>query len=175
VVTLLALVVAADVLVTTLWLRPAVFDNGLVLAAGVIAYLGAFAFAGWRPGAWKKPLAAILFTAGTFLIAWTSAGRPASELFWPAMAFCALCLGNLLTIERRYRQPASQSFYSQYGWICLMLLGACVIGARDSTWFAAITISAAGLAALVRWGRRISGDVCCVLADAVLLTPLLFR
>jgi hypothetical protein len=35
--------------------------------------------------------------------------------------------------------------------------------------------SAAGLTALSRWGRGISGDARCVLADALLLTPLLFR
>jgi hypothetical protein len=31
------------------------------------------------------------------------------------------------------------------------------------------------LCALARWGRRMPGDARCVLADAVLLTPLLFR
>src|SRR5580704_2501089 len=72
---LLAVVVCADALVSALWLRPAVRDNGLFLSAGVIAYLAAFPLTQWGAAAWKKPFAALLFTAGTFLIAWTGAGR----------------------------------------------------------------------------------------------------
>ena len=170
--TLFALVVAADLLVTSRWLRPAVFDNGLVLTGGVVAYLGAFPFTGWTATAWKKPLAAFLFTAGTFLIAWTGASQPASWLVWPAAAFCALCLGNLLMIERWSRgTPAT----GRHLWLWLFFLIACLVRARSSSWFTALLLSAAGLYALTRWGRKISTDTRCVLADAVLLTPLLFR
>jgi hypothetical protein len=98
-----------------------------------------------------------------------------TQLLWPAAAFCALCLGNLLMIERWSRQATPRENGAMPMWICTMLLFACVAFARNSTWFAAILVSAAGLIALARCGRAISGDVRCVLADAVLLTPLLFR
>jgi hypothetical protein len=174
VIALLAIIVCADALLTTLWLRPAVFNEGLVLTGCVLLYLAAFAFAGWS-GIAKKPLAAALFTSGTFLIAWTSADHAVNQLLWPAAAFCALCLGNLLMIERwsQHSRPHARSTVSELA--CLMLLCVCLLYGRSSTWFAAIMISAAALAALARWGRTISGDVRCVLADAVLLTPLLFR
>ena len=68
VLALLATIVCADALLTTLWLRPAVFNEGLALTGCVGLYLAVFAFAGWS-GIAKKPLAAVLFTSGTFLIA----------------------------------------------------------------------------------------------------------
>jgi len=171
VVVLLAMVVCTDLLLTTFSLRPAVLDDGLVQSGCVIAYLATFAFAGWS-GVAKKPLAAVLFTSGTFLIAWTNAGQPLSQLLWPATGFCALCLGNLLMTERWSQHAAP---LTRREWIYPALLCACLVGGRNSTWFAAIMISAAALAALARWGRKISGDARCILADAVLLTPLLFR
>jgi hypothetical protein len=161
--TLLGLILSVDIVVTRLWLRPAVFDNGLLLTGGVIAYLAAFPLTGWGATAWKKPLAAFLFTAGTFLIAWTTAGHPADQLVWPAAAFGALCLGNL-------RQGANL-----HGWVWLLLLAAGVAFTRSSSWAGAIVASAVGLTALSRWSRGISGDARAVLADALLLTPLLFR
>jgi hypothetical protein len=167
---LLAAVVCADLLVTRLWLRPAVFDNGLLVTGGVAAYLGAFAFTQWGPAAWKKPLAAFLFTSGIFLIAWTGTAHPRTQLVWPAAAFCALCLGNLLMIEKWERGQEAL-----HGWIWPMLACACLACVRNSRWFAAIAASAACLAVLARCGRKISGDVRCTLADAALLSPLLFR
>lgn len=161
--TLLAAILCADIVVTALWLRPAVLDNGLLLTAGVVAYLAVFPLTGWGAVAWKKPLAAFLFTAGTFLIAWTGAGHAVSQLAWPAAAFCALCLGNL-------SQNASLN-----RWSWLLLLGAGLVFTRSSNWSVAIATSAAGLTGLSRWGRRISFEARGVLADALLLTPLLFR
>lgn len=173
--TLLAVVVCVDLLATNLWLRPAVLDNGLVVTAGVIVYLGAFPLTGWGAPAWKKPLAAFLFTAGTFLIAWTGAGYPVRQLVWPAAAFCALCLGNLLMIERWSQGTPSRVRGMPHGWTWLLFVGAFLFCARSSSWFSAVLASAAGLSALARWGRKISRDARCVLADALLLTPLLFR
>jgi hypothetical protein len=172
--TLLLLVVGVDLAITSLWLRPAVLDNGLVLTGGVVVYLGAFPFTGWSATAWKKPLAALLFTAGIFLVEWTGASHPLSRLVWPAAAFWVLCLGNLLTIERWNREPASIG-WSRRMWILLPVAAACLAGGWSSRWFGAIAAGAAGLCILWRWGRAISGDARCVLADVALLTPLLFR
>jgi hypothetical protein len=118
----------------------------------------------------KKTLAGLLFTLGTFLIASTAVVQPGRTLGWPAAAFCALCLGNLLMIENweRGRETAR-------GWIWMALLCGICLGARESPWFTAVAVSAAGLGALAFWGGKISRDMRCVLADAVLLIPLLFR
>ncbi|MEP6717304.1 MAG: hypothetical protein ABJC09_17155 [Terriglobia bacterium] len=172
---LLFVVAVIDVLVTRLWLRPAVFDNGLFVTAGVAVYLGAFPFTGWGAASWKRPLAAVLFTAGTFLIAWTGASHPVRQLGWPAAAFCALCVGNLKMIGRWSHQTIPRRLNISRRWIWVLFLAACVAGVQGCTWFTAIIFSAAGLLALARWGRKISRDARCVLADALLLTPLLFR
>jgi hypothetical protein len=170
--TLFALVVAADLAMMRLLIRPSLFTAGLLLAGAVALYLGAFPLTGWGTTAWKKPLAALLFTAGTFVIAWTGTGHPVQELAWPALAFCALCLGNLLMIER-WSQGSTSS--SPRVWIWLMALLIPMVASHHSNWFEAIVFSAAGLCALAWWGRRMPWDARCVLADAVLLTPLLFR
>jgi hypothetical protein len=165
---LLATVLCADLLVTFLWLRPAVFANGLLVAAGVIVYLGVFPLGRIR-GAWKQPAAAILFTIGVFLVAWTGTASPVQSLGWPAAAFCALCFGNLVIIEnwernRRIKRRAG---------IWLSLLAVACIAAGHSRWYFAVAASAAGLAALILPGENISRNARRVLADAVLLIPLL--
>ncbi len=178
--TLLVTVVATDLLLTCFWLRPAVLDNGLLLTAGVITYLGIFPLRRWGATAWKKPLAALLFTAGTFLIAWTGAGRSVRDLVWPAVAFCALCLGNLLMIGHWSQAAPSRLFTFHRAWISVLcisvlFLAGCIAAAFGASWFTAVICSAAGLCALARWDRKLSPAACCVLADVVLLTPLLFR
>jgi hypothetical protein len=170
--TLFALVVGADLAMMPLLVRPSLFTAGLLLASAVALYLGAFPLTGWATTAWKKPLAALLFTAGTFVIAWTGTGHPVRELAWPALAFCGLCLGNLLMIER-WSQGSPAAGPRVWMWLALLVIP--VVALRQSNWFEAIVFSAAGLCALAWWGRRMPGDARCVLADAVLLTPLLFR
>ena len=171
---LLGAVVSVDLMVACFWLRPAVFGNGLLLTVGVIAYLAAFPFTRWGTTVWKKPFAALLFTAGTFLIAWTGAGHPVRQLVWPAAAFCSLCLGNLLMIEHWSRALPRGNSGLWRGWVWLPVLCVALASVQSSSWITAIIFSAAGLCALARWGRKISGDVRCVLADALLLTSAAF-
>jgi hypothetical protein len=171
--TLLAVILCADLLVAGLWLRRAVLDRGLLVTAGVLVYLAAFsAGRASKSGnnAWKKTLAGLLFTSGTFLVASTGVVQPGRTLGWPAAAFCALCLGNLLMIENWERGRETVR-----GWIWMVLLCGICLSARDSRWFSAVAVSAAGLGALAFWGRKVSRDARCVLADAVLLAPLFFR
>lgn len=160
---LLAAVASVDLLLCGFLLRPVVLANGIFVAGFVAAYLIAFPITGWGAAAWKKPLAAFLFTSGTFLIEWTSAGHGVSRLLWPAAAFCALCLTNLLAVGNRHREVR----------ICCAAL--CVCLATAGLWFTTIVASALGLYALTRWGRRLSAEACSVLADTALLTPLLFQ
>ncbi len=173
--TLLAAVVSVDLLVTVLWVLPSVLDNGLLLVGAVALYLGAFPFAGRSTALWKKPLAALLFTAGTFLVAWTTAGHAVRQLVWPAAAFCGLCLGNLWMIERWGQTTTPRGDAIPRGWLWLVFAAVCLVTAQNSNWWKAVIFSAIGLYGLARWGRKISYDARCVFADALLLTPLLFR
>lgn len=167
---LLAMVLSADLITAVLWVRPAVFSNGLFLGGGVICYLAFFAL--WRTGGrrWKQPSAAILFTAGVFLVAWTTTPEPRQVLGWPWAAFWALCFGNLTLIEKWEERR-----WSGRGWIWMSLLALLCLWLGDPRWHAAVAASALGLAALDCWSRKLSEDARRVLADAVLLTPLFFR
>jgi hypothetical protein len=78
-------------------------------------------------------------------------------------------------IEQWSREPAPKLRKTLPGAFALLVVAVCLACTGDTAWFAAIAISAAGLCALARWGSMLSGDARCVLADALLLTPLLFR
>jgi hypothetical protein len=167
---LLSLVVISDLTVAALWLRPTVVDRGLIVSAGVAVYLGIFSLAGGGKE-WKKMLAALLFTLGTFLVASTE--FPQRLFLGPALAFGALCLGNLHLVEDwEHNREKGQA------WLRMALLGGiCILLIRqpESRWFGAVGISAALLAVLARWGKLVPREARCLLADAVLLSPLLFR
>lgn len=167
---LLAVVVLADLVIALHWVRPAVFVNGVLVSIAVGSYLAVFAL--FRTGRrhWKRPSAAILFTSGIFLVAWTLKPEPWQVLGLPAAAFGALCLGNLEFIER-WEHGRSTA----HGWIWMLLLCALCVLLGGSRWYFAVGISAAGLAALDRQRNLLSDDARHVLADAVLLTPLIFR
>ena len=166
---LLTGVTLLDLLLALVWLRPAVFVHGLWVGAAVALYLTVFAF--WRAAHryTKQPVAAILFTAGVFLVGWTRTPHPQRTLFWPAVFFCALCLGNLLLLET---WETGRSTKRGWLWLLLLALSSCIPG--FSAWYMAIGLSAAGLALLDLRGGALSATARHVLADAVLLTPLLF-
>lgn len=166
---LLAVVLIADGALAVGWLRPAILSDGLMLGTAVCCYL--ILFAGWRGGGrrWKRPCAAMLFTTGVFLVAWSSTANSWRTLVCPAAAFCALCLGNMELAESWERGvPAG-------GWLWMVLLAVVCAPLGRSRWYAAVALSAAGLAALDRWGGKLSREAVGVLADAVLLAPLLLR
>jgi hypothetical protein len=143
--------------------RFAILEHGLFIALGILFYFAAFPVGRLVGVAWKKVIAGLLFTAGVFLIA------PTTTLIWPAASFCALCLGNLLLVESWERHERAA-----HGWVWMAALFlVCLPG--HSYWFHAVATSAAALAALAFWGDGISVGARCVLADAVLLSPLIFR
>lgn len=165
---LLAAVLIADGVAAVRWLRPAVLSGGLFVGAAVFTYL--LLFAGWRKGGsgWKQTCAAMLFTSGVFLVAWTNTTYPWRTLACPAAAFFALCLGNMALAE-------SWEFSTSInGWLWMVLLALVCVSLSRSRWYAASALSAAGLAAIDRWGGKLSREAQGVLADAVLLAPLLF-
>jgi hypothetical protein len=166
---MLAVILLADLLIGTMWLRHAVFANGMVVSVGVFAYLGLFPVRQIAP-AFKPMAAAMLFTTGVFLVAWTGKANSEWMFGWPAAAFFAVCLANLHLINRwELGLPPARIVM----WIVPVILICVFIGA--SRWYTAIALSAAGLAALAVFGNKLSQASRRVLADAVLLTPLLFR
>jgi hypothetical protein len=178
---LLAIVLAADALVTFGWLRPAIVVNGLIPFAAVLLYLGVLHVVGARIA--KEPVVAFLFTAGTFLVAWTNDPASPIALLWPAAAFFALCLANLIAIEswewrelRAEREPAHPLTRalarSIHVWAIALAVLALVFG--HSPWYRAIALSAAAISGLVLVGRALPLELRRVLVDVALLTPLLW-
>lgn len=167
---LLAMVLLVDVVIALQWLRPAVFDNGLLVALAVSGYL--VVFPAWRIRArrWKQPMAAVLFTTGVFIVAWTWTAQPWQVLLWPALALALLFAGNMVMVE-----TWKPGMSTGAGWWSMLLLMVVCLLMGGSPWYFAVAASAAGLAILDRFGGRLSQDGRGVLADLVLLTPLLFR
>lgn len=164
---LLAAAIIADVSIAIYWLRPVVLSTGLIVAASVVSYLGLFALL--RIGReWSKRFcAAILFTAGVFLVAWTSTAH--AILIGPAAAFCLLCLYNLVLVDDVQRRQFTR--YRALWILPLIWLAAWWFGGAQ--WYTAVALSVTGLAVLDLTSRSLSEDARRVLADAVLLTPLL--
>jgi hypothetical protein len=163
---LLGIVVSADLVVGFRWLRHAVFANGLVVSAGVAAYFGAFPVGRFR-AAWKPGMVALLFATGVFVVAWTGIPNPGQALMVPAVAFCLLCFSNLLLIRAWALRTSNRPGL----WAVALAVAFAAFAAP--WWFAGVALSAAGLGVLAFLGARISHTARRVLADAVLLSPLL--
>jgi len=167
---LLAAVLCADFLIGSFWLRHSVFANGLVVSAGVITYFGIFPVRRIAVE-WKPLAAAVLFTTGVFLVAWTGTVNPERTFGWPAVAFCLLCFANLVLISRWEQRMEVVS--TGIGMAPLVVV--CAFAGASSKWYAAVALSGAGLMALAFLGNNLSRPARRVLADAVLLSPLLLR
>jgi hypothetical protein len=169
-IALAAVALAADSVASFL-LRPAVFWSGVAVVAGVAAYFESFPLRRVA-GAWKPLMAAVLFAAGVFLVVWARIEAPegsAAPLVWPAAAFAALCLANLLLIDAwQHGRPAAR-----VGWAAAAL-GTTAAAWAPHPWFMAIALAAWGLCVLAFGGTRWPREARRVLADLVLLTPLLW-
>ncbi len=181
---LLALVLAADLGVTAVAVRPAIVYAGLFALAAVLAYLVLFAWMGVRAVP-KEAAVAVLFAAGTFVAAWTRAANPWGLLGGPAAAFAALCFANLVAIENQEwselreggvgaPHPITRWAERYYNVWLSVLVAICVVFVRQP-WFAAVVVSAVGMLVVVALGRRFRLEVRHVLLDLMLLSPLLFR
>jgi len=165
-------ILSADLVLALTRVRPAVLEHGLFVALGIVGYLAAFPL-GLRGGVgWKKLMAGLFFTAGVFLVAASGTAHAARTLFWPALAFCTLCVGNLLLIESWEHGERAARGWIWMAALCLLCLMAGDLRPPDPRWFRAVAASAAGLGALSFWANRIPVQVRCVLADVVLLSPL---
>jgi len=180
--TLLAALLVSAAAIAAVWLRPSVLRNGLVPLAAVVVYLAVLNLSGARQLA-KELVVAFVFTAGTFLVAWTNDPVSPWTLLAPATAFFLLCLANLAAIEkweweelRRGAEPPHATTRAMVRavrvWVPLLAVAAlCRAG---DPWYRAIGLSAAGIAALLYAGRRIAPETRRVLVDTALLSPLLF-
>jgi hypothetical protein len=177
---LLALVVASDASIAIFWLRPAVLRDGLIPLAGVLIYLAAFHMWNESTKIPKEIAVAVLFTAGTFLTAWTM--LPSARLAWPAAAFFLLCLANMVAIKAwEFDESApSRNLHPITRWLARTYLlwvpaggAVCVIAGRNP-WYTSIALSAVACVLLFWFGRRFSMEARRALVDGVLLTPLVF-
>ena len=167
--TLLGVVALAGVVASVLWLPSIVLKNGLVTGAMVVCYMAIFPFR--RLGMeWKQPCAAMVFTIGVFLVAGSETADAWRILAVPALAFGALCLGNMVLTERWEHGGAS-------AWVrpCLVILAFVCAAAGHSRWYSVVAANAAALAAVDYYRGAVPRDARGVLADLVLLTPLLLR
>ena len=176
----LIVVLLSDLLVTLLWLRHSVLLNGLIPLAGVVTYLLVVHAA--QASVAKEPVVAILFTIGTFLIAWTNAAPGADALLWPAFSFFALCLANLVAIEQwesqELRSPQSPPhaltqllIKALPVWLALLASTCWLLG--QSPWYRAVAIGAVGIAAILLAQRRLSLELRRTLIDLALCAPIL--
>lgn len=179
---LLAVVAFLDAAIALLWLRTDILREGLIPLLGVLAYLAIFHASGKSIRVPKEIAGSVLFTGGTFVVAW--AALPCPRLAWAAGAFFLLCLANMVAIEawewRELPKRASLKPHAWTRWLARTYLFwvsagviVCALVGRNS-WYASIAVSAAACVALVTIGRRLSLETRRVLVDGVLLSPLLF-
>ncbi len=182
-IVLLAAIALADAVLVVFDLRPAVFNAGLIAAAGVVVYL-AVLHRTVRVLIPKELLVALLFTIGTFVVAWSSARHPVPELGLYALAFFALCLANLIAIERWESREVRGARSWGGHWITvalcrsfpvwLSILIVLCLGNGSVLWYRTIALSALAILGLLFTGERISIDARRVLVDAAMLTPVFF-
>jgi hypothetical protein len=184
-VAMLILALLAGLGLTLFALRPPVFHNGLLAAGGVGLYLAALH---WKPAALRIPkefAVALLFTVGTFLVAFTNSPAPLVTLWHPALTFFLLCLANLVAIdhwewrELRGARPheAGRLIVLLARWFpiwTLALAASSLAAFPHSPWYRAIALSLVAIMCLFASGRRLTLEVRRIVVDAALLTPLLF-
>ena len=182
VMAVLGLVLISDCLLVIFEMRREVLVNGMIALTGVVLYLATFHSRRLRFP--KEFVIAILFTAGTFLIAWTGSSQPYRQLGAAALSFFMLCLLNLIAIElweagelpgRTAEGPHLLVAWLGRFWIVLAcgLMVLCLVHA-GSIWYLAMAGSVICLASIFLAGNRLSLELRRTLADVVLLSPLLF-
>jgi hypothetical protein len=171
--TILAMVIlVVDTVLILFELHPAVFHSGLLAFAGVCLYFGLLH--GLAVPFPKEAAVALLFTIGTFLVAFTRTERPAVELLAPAAAFFLLCLANLAAIE--YWEAAPHLLLGRWYGVWVPALAVAAFFALPGRWGWAISLSALALTALFGFGSKLSLSLRRALVDAALVVPpLLFQ
>jgi hypothetical protein len=185
----LAVLALAALFVLTLLLRPVVVRSGFELAGCVAAYLACVHLVPGQPRRWfpKEVIVGLVFAAGTCLAPWSrAADRPA--LLLPGLFFALLCCLNCAIIEVwEWRDSGcllSAHPHPSTVWLWravrpllwTVAAGAALLLCRhpDHAVFSSLLLSACCILLLDLRKQRLSADLRRVLADAALLTPLLF-
>lgn len=163
-----AVVLVVDAALILLELHPAVFRTGLMTFFAVCVYLGLVH--GTRLAFSKETAVAVLFTMGTFLVAFTRSSSPL-RLLPAAVAFFLLCLANLVAIE--HWESASPLLLGRWFLVWVPMLAVLTPFVVPGRWSWAVALSAAALAALHGGRSQIGLAPRRALADAVLLVPAL--
>lgn len=142
--------------------------DGWFVAGGVVAYLGIVHVLGMEIP--KAIAASALFTAGTFVAAWSA--LPCPELARAAAAFFVLCLANIVAIDS-WESSTSHWLGKSY-LIGVPLASAVCALAGKNEWYGSIAISAAAITTLFAAGKRLSLDARRALVDGALLSPIVF-
>jgi hypothetical protein len=178
------------------WQIPAAIRNaGMALTAVVTVYLLVVHLGGERVRRyWPKEVAiGLVFGAGSSLATWS--GGSAWRRAWPEiLLFAALCTLNCAAVDcwewradrvlLRYPHRITRWLARHFYGACLVVLVAALVAAVVAALVAqnhsgnpaacALAISSALLLAVAALRRRLSPDLARLLADAVLLTPLIF-
>jgi hypothetical protein len=168
--TVLAMAIfAVDVRLILFEILPGVFRTGLLTFGAVCLYL-LFVHA-TRLTFPKEVVVALLFTAGTFLVAFARSIGSGWQLLPAASAFFLLCLANLVAIE--HGESASGLVLGRWFLVWVPVLAVVCPLVFPGAWSGAIAVAAAGLVLIHALGNRLSLEVRRVLLDAALLIPAL--
>ena len=187
---LAAAAAAALVLVTPCVLSRTEFRHGLLLLALAAVYF--WLIHGRKQQGWTRRLpkeAAVggMFAVGTAFFPWGEGGMDRPDLWAGAAIFGGICFCNcaLITVWERHAQDVRNrsSLLNAFPWLATRLRALCLVLAAlagagllltGSPPFLPLAMGGIFLAILDHQQRRMTPDALRVLADAALLTPLLF-
>ena len=187
---LAAAAAAALVLLTPCVLSRAEFFRGLLLLALAAVYFWLIhgrPQPGWTRRLPKEAAVGGMFAVGTAFFPWCQGGMERPALWAGAAIFGGICFCNcaLITVWERHAQDVRSrySLLNAFPWLAARLRGLCLVLAglsgaglllTGSPPFLPLALGGLFLAVLDHQQKRISPDALRVLADAALLTPLLF-
>lgn len=169
---LLVVAILTDSALCLFELRPDVRHTGWLALAGVLVYLALVHLVRVRLFP-KEFTAAVLFAAGTFAAPWALCPDPVHILLIPWGFFAVLCLGNLVAIERWEAVTAARPI-AEFPRLWLPGVAVAALAFAGKPYYLAVAASALALVGLCLAERWLSRDLRRVLADTVLLTPLIF-
>ncbi len=161
---LLAAVGLLDAVVGVLWAPHQIVLRGILVAVVVGGWLALTP--GHRYGTHLKNLGtASLFAVGVFVVAPFGLAEVV-----PALVFGLLCFANLTLLTRWHRGLGTEA----HGWVVIGVALA-VLSFGGSGWYTVVGIAGLGLGGLALASRWVAGDTRRLLADFVLLAPVLTR
>ena len=152
----------------TLDLNPAVLRTGFITFVSVCLYFVMLHGTGARFP--KEVSVALLFTMGTFLVAFARSHVPLS-LLPLAAPFFVMCLANLVAIEHWEGRTVQWLDHTYLFWVLPLVLCPLI---WPGPWSAAIALSSGALAALYIVGDRLGMGSRRAIVDVVLFVPPLF-